>query len=188
MSEANSEKSGPDKPEDQPGAPNLGAPVAVNMPVTGVPLPYGPNLFPNGLQPILMIQPPQQAIQQVWQGPLPPPAALREYEEILPGAFDRILKLAENAQSNQHTQTMQAMAFTQMDMKRGHWMGFSFAVGCGIGAIALAATTAAIAVPIGLLSVPVMAVAQTFFTKRKGPEQSTPSKAPEGPAAEPPRA
>ncbi|MDD7812641.1 DUF2335 domain-containing protein [Mycobacterium sp. CSUR Q5927] len=30
-----------------------------------------------------------------WNGPLPPPAALREYEDICPGAADRVLRMAE---------------------------------------------------------------------------------------------
>jgi len=35
------------------------------------------------------------SISQVWQGPLPPPSALKGYEEVLPGAANRIIKMAE---------------------------------------------------------------------------------------------
>lgn len=34
----------------------------------------------------------------VWNAPLPPPSSLREYNEILPGAADRILQMAEKEQ------------------------------------------------------------------------------------------
>lgn len=36
-------------------------------------------------------------------GPLPTPKILEGYERILPGAADRILKMAETAQSHKHT-------------------------------------------------------------------------------------
>lgn len=34
-------------------------------------------------------------IEAAWSGPMPPPNALAGYEEILPGAADRILRMAE---------------------------------------------------------------------------------------------
>ena len=34
-----------------------------------------------------------------YSGPVPPPAMMREYEDILPGSADRFLKLVENEQS-----------------------------------------------------------------------------------------
>lgn len=37
-----------------------------------------------------------------WIGPTPPPAAVREFEEILPGAADRILTLAEIQVEHRH--------------------------------------------------------------------------------------
>ena len=40
-----------------------------------------------------------------FQGPLPPPAILEHYNRIVPGAAERILKMAEN-QSN-HRQTLE---------------------------------------------------------------------------------
>ena len=35
-----------------------------------------------------------QLIEQMvtWTGPLPPPAAMRDYEQILPGAMERVLR------------------------------------------------------------------------------------------------
>ena len=35
------------------------------------------------------------AIRTEWSGPLPPPQILQRYEEIVPGAADRILKMTE---------------------------------------------------------------------------------------------
>lgn len=37
----------------------------------------------------------RKLISESWKAPLPPPAALREYEDICPGAADRVLRMAE---------------------------------------------------------------------------------------------
>ena len=37
-----------------------------------------------------------QVIQSEFSGPLPPPNIIKGYEDILPGAADRILSMAEN--------------------------------------------------------------------------------------------
>ena len=43
------------------------------------------------------VAPPQQieVMAAAWQGPLPPPHELRQYNEIVPGAADRIIEMAE---------------------------------------------------------------------------------------------
>ena len=53
---------------------------------------------------------PQLMIQQVqhWQSPYPPPEHIKEYEAILPGTFDRIIKMAEEAQRAQIDSTRRA--------------------------------------------------------------------------------
>lgn len=45
---------------------------------------------------------PQEALLEIYMsftGPLPPPVMFKQYEEILSGAADRIMKMAENEQS-----------------------------------------------------------------------------------------
>ncbi len=37
-----------------------------------------------------------------YSGPLPPSSELENYDRVLPGAADRIIRMAENAQSTQH--------------------------------------------------------------------------------------
>src|SRR5258705_11795241 len=55
--------------------------------------------------PLLRTMPPGQGrnsqvvhtqTQTIYQGPLPPPENFAAYEHVLPGAADRILKMAEN--------------------------------------------------------------------------------------------
>lgn len=40
--------------------------------------------------------------RSIYSGPLPPPGDLSKYEEALPGAADRIIKMAETEQSVRH--------------------------------------------------------------------------------------
>jgi hypothetical protein len=38
---------------------------------------------------------------QVWNAPFPPPKAVSEYEQMLPGSWDRFLTMAEESQAAQ---------------------------------------------------------------------------------------
>ncbi len=61
-----------------------------------------------------------RGVVQHYQGPLPPPAMLRGYEELVPGGVARILAMAERQAA--HRQTIES---------RGQLFGFSLAV-CAI--------------------------------------------------------
>lgn len=66
-----------------------------------------------------------------FSGPLPSPEAFREYENVLPGAADRILGMAE-FQLHQRASSQ----------KMGLWVMFIIAIGFLIASIALAVLTA----------------------------------------------
>ncbi len=51
-------------------------------------------------QPISPHYPASRFEQWVWNCPLPPPGALAQYEETLPGAADRLLKMIETESSH----------------------------------------------------------------------------------------
>lgn len=38
---------------------------------------------------------------QMWHAPFPPPQAVRDYEQVLPGSWDRLLTMAEESQAAQ---------------------------------------------------------------------------------------
>ena len=44
-------------------------------------------------------------VSEKFAGPIPPPPVMKQYEEILPGSADRILKMAEN--QSEHRQWME---------------------------------------------------------------------------------
>jgi uncharacterized membrane protein len=157
-----------DQPPQTPG-PNTPS----NLPDPGgsKPAPPGP-VTPQSLEQFIASQaaarraqlllPAAQAIQQqLWQGPYPPPEAVERYDKVHPGAFARILTMAENMQAAQVEQSKIALTNAHSDTRRAHWLGFS------VGALALIG-----AVVIGLwgnawlaaafLAVPVMGLAKAL--------------------------
>ena len=49
------------------------------------------------------------AIRASWRAPLPPPSALARYNDVLPGAAERILQMAERQQQQDHNAEMAAI-------------------------------------------------------------------------------
>jgi uncharacterized membrane protein len=178
----------PDTPPN-PAAPSAGAVppapgVVFNIPVgPGLPFPY-PGAAPLGIAALV-----QQI--QMWQGPYPPPDAVRQYEEILPGAFDRMIAMAEQAQAAQIEANNHAQNYLRDDTKRGHWLGFAATCTAMIGAVVCAwigqSWVAAL-----FLGVPVMAVAKALVDGARAQKTQVvaappaPPSAP-GPAPEPPK-
>jgi uncharacterized membrane protein len=77
----------------------------------------------------------------IFSGPLPPPASLEAYERILPGAAERILKMAEDEAVHRRARTDDAGRIDAADRRayrqevlRGQLFGF----GIGLAAIAAA--------------------------------------------------
>ena len=70
-----------------------------------------------------------------FSGPLPPSAMFREYEDVLPGAGDRILSMAERQAAHRQEWEKTALRSAQRDSTRGQWLGFLISLG------ALAAAT-----------------------------------------------
>lgn len=56
-------------------------------------------------------------------GPLPPPSLFNGYEKTLPGAADRILKMAEKEQENRHQNNKDMLQQFKGERKRGQYMG-----------------------------------------------------------------
>jgi uncharacterized membrane protein len=103
---------------------------------------------------------------------------VERYEKICPAAFDRILSMAERLQAAQIEQGRTVAQFTQIDTKRGQWLGFLVAIGALLGAVASLALGSPW-VAVAFLSVPVMAVAKALIDSAKA------SPAPKPPAIQP---
>lgn len=60
----------------------------------------------------------------IFHGPLPHPDHLREYEDIVPGMAERILKLTEDEQKFRHTTQTIALKGAISKDRRAQWMAF----------------------------------------------------------------
>jgi len=60
---------------------------------------------------------------QVWNAPFPPPKAVSEYEQMLPGSWERFLTMAEESQAAQILTMRNAQEYCRRDTKRGHLLG-----------------------------------------------------------------
>jgi uncharacterized membrane protein len=99
---------------------------------------------------------------QMWQAPFPPPQAVFEYEEILPGTWNRMLKMAEEAQSAEILTIGNGQEYFRRDTKRGHLLGvvaMLAAMGCAVYCVAMKQPWVAAA----FLSMTVMAAARSFI-------------------------
>jgi uncharacterized membrane protein len=83
--------------------------------------------------------------QQSWEGVLPPPQVMEEYEKTFPGMADRLLSHIELEQSHRHKMQEKAMTIDEnyiasqtKGFARGQYMAFSLTV-CGIIATCICA-------------------------------------------------
>ena len=61
---------------------------------------------------------------QGFQGPIPPPQVLQQYERIIPGAAERILKMAENQSKHRHIMEKSIINSNISNEKKGLIFGF----------------------------------------------------------------
>jgi uncharacterized membrane protein len=109
---------------------------------------------------------------QSWQGQFPPPEAIERYDKVHPGAFDRILTMAEKIESAQIEQSAQALRYQHQDTSRAQWLGFSLA--------AIAVICAAVLGAIGqpwlagvFLAVPVMGAVKSLVDSGRSGNAAT---------------
>ena len=68
-----------------------------------------------------------------FQGPLPPPDVLRQYDDILPGAAERIIAGSEAERAHRHRQERRALSLESWSQILGMVFGFLIAL-AGFGA------------------------------------------------------
>jgi uncharacterized membrane protein len=110
----------------------------------------------------------------MWMAPFPPPRAVLEYEEILPGTWDRLLKMAEEAQSANILSARNDDEYIHRDFRRGQVFGFLImlaAMGCAIYCVKINRPWVAAA----FLSMTVMAAAKSFIESIRSRAQASES-------------
>jgi len=108
-------------------------------------------------------------VSERFSGPMPHPRHLREYDEILPGAAERILVMAERAQS--HNAEMEGLIIRGevYDQKLGLWLGFAALIVL-VGLASLFGFIGNIAMAALLLSAAALGVISVFVTGRFRPK------------------
>jgi uncharacterized membrane protein len=73
-----------------------------------------------------------------YSGPLPPPEALQRYDQIFPGAADRIIKMAESQHEHRQKLEKTVVESNSFSQKVGLILGFVVAMTAIVGGIWLA--------------------------------------------------
>jgi uncharacterized membrane protein len=108
-----------------------------------------------------------------WEGPLPPPESLKQFDDVLVGGAERIFRMAEAEQSyrmQMGRDTLEANAkaqyFEAVAIRRGTWLG----AGISLASIVLAAVTAIWGahptVSIALVGVPIMSAVRAIILRK----------------------
>ena len=159
--------------EASPAAPpSVPAPQVIMLPVGQAGLP-GQMSFPPGIGMAGVGGVPGQLVlgiqqQSSWQGPYPPPEAAERFEILHPGAFGRILTMAEREQTARIESVNQAQRFQSSDVGRGQWLGAAVSV-LALGAAIVCARLGYPWLGGACVGVPVLAVALALVQSARQP-------------------
>ena len=101
-----------------------------------------------------------------FSGPLPPASMFGEYERVLPGSADRILRMAEKEQDHRIEWETKALSGEMRQERYGQQLGFWVAISCIGGAVYLAMNGQAIIAAI-LGGSTVLSLAGRFLQRKK---------------------
>jgi uncharacterized membrane protein len=107
----------------------------------------------------------QELVGARWQGPIPPPALIQQYNEVIENGAERIMAMAETAQAAEIEMGRAWVA----ENRRGQWLGAAVSMAALVlaavlGAFGLhsAAQLGFYILPAALVSVPVFAVVRAI--------------------------
>lgn len=115
----------------------------------------------------------QTLVHQSYQGPIPPSLELQRYEEVLPGAAERIISMAEKEQAQRHGREDKETAANINLAHKGQWIhslgmvfAFVISIACIWASVQFAKTSPWLA---GIVFTSVISVlALAFIYDRKG--------------------
>jgi uncharacterized membrane protein len=121
--------------------------------------------------------PPQNKLQITeatsWQGPLPPPAVLQQFDALVQNGAERIFRMAELEQQHRleiQDKSLASDVEAQKNEVHVTWLGLYF--GTAISVLSIAASLLSVylgahfSVSVALVSVPVMSVIRTIILRR----------------------
>jgi uncharacterized membrane protein len=111
----------------------------------------------------------QDLVSARWQGPIPPPALIQQYNQVVENGAERIMRMAEQAQAAEIEMGRAWVA----ENRRGQWLGacvsmIALVLAAALGAFGLfsAAQLGFYILPAALVSVPVFAVVRAIVRRR----------------------
>lgn len=111
-------------------------------------------------------QPRQVQVREEWAGPLPPPAALERFNQIIPNGADRVVTMAEKEQAHRIEYEKISLDATVHESRRGQIFGAIISVVAIGGAIFTAYIGAHWAVSVSLAGVPVLGIVRAIVRPR----------------------
>jgi len=99
-----------------------------------------------------------QIVSAQWQGPLPPPEALANFDQIIPNGAERIMKMVEDEQAHRISYEQAHLNALAGDTRRGHYIGLAISVASIAGAVYAASLGAHWSVSIALVGVPILGI------------------------------
>ena len=150
----------------------------------------------NSAQAVAQALPQNQLVtlqkQELFQGPIPHPDLLKKYDEVVPGAAERILRLAEEEQQHRHQMDLndadnnkKLLQLSESDLssahefrKRGQSFGFVICLICLFSALYATYVQMSWQIITGFLALPTASLIRAFFApndhkeqKQKSPEK-----------------
>jgi uncharacterized membrane protein len=111
-------------------------------------------------------QQPHPGLNMTWSGPLPPPGALQQFNDIIPDGADRIMRMVEAEQAHRIGHEAERLGVMARDTRRGHWIGGIISVSSIGGAVACVALHAPAAVSIAMVGIPVLGMIRVIVSSK----------------------
>lgn len=109
---------------------------------------------------------PQISVQKhEWAGPLPPPSVLSEFDRVVQGGAERIMRMAESEQSHRHGIEKAIIDAETKAKSRGYWLGFLVSITSMAGAVGTIMLGGHWAVSVALVGVPIASIVKAFVSK-----------------------
>lgn len=70
----------------------------------------------------------EMVVQHAFQGPVPPPGMLAEYNKVVPGLANRLVELTEKEQAHRHGWMDGNLKLKSGMVSRGQWMAFTLSI------------------------------------------------------------
>ena len=67
----------------------------------------------------------QAIVCQHFQGPVPPPAMLKEYDQLMPGLANRLVELTEKEQRHRHQMVSDTVSIAKSGQTKAFWIALS---------------------------------------------------------------